>query len=81
MNSWVWESHAAGVETTFGALHPGIPAEPETGKTDCNAESAKVYALQIHLGPDYLEKTAPVIDQQIAKAGFRLAAMLNAIWP
>ena len=48
---------------------------------DCNAETLKVYKLDIHLGPDYVAKAVPVIDEQIAKAGFRLAATLNEIWP
>ncbi len=79
VNTWVWESHAAGNRVTFGAIEPPIPMEPETGKTDCNAESAKVYALHVHLNQAYLNKATPVIDEQIAKAGFRLAEMLNEI--
>jgi len=77
---WVWESHKAGIETTYGAMQPLIPLEPVDATTDCNAENAKVYALHIHLGREYLDKAIPVIDRQLAKAGFRLAALLNAIW-
>jgi hypothetical protein len=77
---WVWESHAAGIDTTYAAMQPLIPLEPVDAATDCNAENAKVYALRIHLGRDYLDKSVPVIDRELAKAGFRLAALLNAIW-
>ena len=79
--AWIWEIHALGNETVFGALQPPIPVQPDQGKTDCNAESEKVYMLHIHLDKTYMDKASPVIDQQLAKAGFRLAAMLNEIWP
>jgi hypothetical protein len=78
---WVWEIHEAGVETTYGALQPAIPLQPVNRRTDCNAESATVWKLHIRLGPDYEKAAGPVIDQQLAKAGFRLAAFLNEIWP
>jgi hypothetical protein len=77
---WVWESHAAGIETTYGAMQPLIPLEPVDAATDCSAENAKVYALRIHLGRSYLDQAVPAIDRQLARAGFRLAALLNAIW-
>jgi hypothetical protein len=67
---WVWESHKAGIETTYGAMQPLIPLEPVDAATDCNAENAKVYALHIHLGREYLDKSVPVIDRQLAQAGF-----------
>lgn len=31
------------------------------------------------LGTDYYEKAAPVVEEQVAKAGFRLAAWLDLI--
>jgi hypothetical protein len=80
VTKWVWESHAAGIDTTYGAIQPAIPMEPANGATDCNAENAKVYAEHIRLGSDYLEKAIPVIDKELAKAGYRLAALLNSIW-
>lgn len=79
--SWAWESHAAGIRTTYGGLRPPIPEEPVSGKTDCSAESQKVYALHIHLDREYAGAADPVIDEQLAKAGFRLAKILNEIWP
>jgi len=78
--AWVWESHKAGIDTTYGAMQPLIPLEPVDGPTDCNAGNAKIYALHIHLGREYLDQSSVVIDRELAKAGFRLAAMLNAIW-
>jgi hypothetical protein len=78
--TWVWESHAAGIQTTYGAVQPLIPLEPADAATDCTAENAKIYSLHVRLGREYLDKSLPVIDRELAKAGFRLAAMLNSIW-
>jgi len=80
VSKWVWESHAAGIATTYNAIQPSIPLEASSAPTDCNAENAKIYAMRVQLGEDYLDKAIPVIDQELAKAGYRLAAMLNAIW-
>ena len=81
VNAWAWQSHALANGVVYGALEPPIPVESASGKTDCNAESLKVYQLQVHPGRDYERKALPVIDEQLARAGFRLAAVLNAIWP
>ena len=43
-----------------------------------NAERDKVQALHIAIGDAYFTKTMPVIDEQLATAGFRLAVLLNA---
>ena len=79
-NDWVWGIHALGVEKAYGLLHPSIPVE-QTSRTNCNAETEKVWRLQIHIGSDYVDAVEPVIDEQLAKAGYRLAAVLNAVWP
>jgi hypothetical protein len=81
VNSWAWQSHGLANSVVYGALQPQIPVEPATGRTDCNAESAKVYELRISPGREYSAKAIPVIDEQLTRAGYRLAAMLNAIWP
>jgi S1/P1 Nuclease len=81
INDWIWGSHTAANQVTYGALQPPIPVEPEQSKSDCNAETLKVYKLGIRLGDEYAGKAIPVIDEQIAKAGFRVAATLNQIWP
>ena len=43
-------------------------------------ETDKVEALHITVGQPYFEQTIPVIDGQLDKAGYRLAALLNQIW-
>ena len=77
---WVAESHAAGIATTYNAMDTPLPLAPAHGATDCNAENAKVYAMHIHLNEKYVDASIPVIDRELAKAGYRLAAMLNALW-
>lgn len=81
VNAWAWESHALANSVVYGALEPPIPLEPATGRTDCSAESLKIYGLKIHPGPEYIAKASPIIDEQLARAGFRLAALVNTIWP
>jgi hypothetical protein len=76
--AWAWEAHALAVSTAYGALQPGIPVETPDPKAVCATERDKVQALHIAIGDDYFAKTMPVIDEQLATAGFRLAALLNA---
>jgi hypothetical protein len=76
--AWAWEAHAIALSTTYGLLQPGIPIETPDPKAVCNAERDKVQALHITIGEAYFAKTMPVIDEQLAKAGFRLAVLLNA---
>ena len=76
--AWAWEGHAIAVSTAYGALQPGIPVEKPNPQAVCNAERDKVTALHIAIGDAYFAKAMPVIDEQLATAGFRLAALLNA---
>ena len=76
--AWAWEGHAIAISTAYGALQPGIPVEAPNPKSVCNAERDKVQALHIAIGDAYFAKAMPVIDEQLATAGFRLAALLNA---
>jgi hypothetical protein len=76
-----WDSHAMAVVFTYGNLMPPIPVAPaNAGLADnnaCNAERDTVQALHINVGAEYDSKALPVIDEQLAKAGFRLADLLN----
>ncbi len=78
---WAWESHRLASDIAYGDLNPGIPvASPSEGTTDqaaCNAERTSVAALHISIGDGYVSRALPVIREQLAKAGFRLAALLN----
>jgi len=39
------------------------------------------FAWTIKLPPDYNERTRVIVELELAKAGYRLAALLQAIWP
>ena len=81
---WVWESHKLAYTVTYADLKPQIPTEPLTaGLADqegCNAERDKIAALNISIGDEYDAQTMPVIREQLAKAGHRLAALINAVF-
>jgi hypothetical protein len=74
---WAWEGQALAKSVTYADLKPAIPMETPNPQADCNAERDKVAALHISIGDDYFRQTQPVIDEQLAKAGYRLAALLN----
>lgn len=74
--AWAWEGHSLATNLTYGLLRPLIPVEPP-GETDCNAERAKVAALHIAIGDDYVDKSLPAIREQLAHAATRLAILLN----
>lgn len=78
---WVWESHKIAQEVTYGDLKPKIVPEPFEAKPSCKLENEKNAALHLHIEQPYEEKAAPIVEQQIAKAGYRLAEVLNEIWP
>ena len=75
--AWAAQGHKIGAQLTYADLHPQIPLE-EPGKVTCDAERDKTTALHIAIGDDYFAKAMPVIDQQLATAGIRLANLLNA---
>jgi hypothetical protein len=79
--AWAWDSHALAVSVTYADLKPPIPIAPvSAGLADaaaCDAGKATVEALHIQIGAEYTNVAFPVIRQQLAKAGYRLAGLLN----
>jgi len=82
--AWAWEGHAIAADVVYGDLTPKIPvAAANAGLADraaCDAERAKVAALHITIAQPYVDAAMPVIHQQIARAGDRLAAVLNQLF-
>jgi hypothetical protein len=66
---------------SYGELKPPIPIAPATaGLADqaaCNAGRAAVAAEHISIGEEYVGYALPVIREQLAKAGYRLAGLLD----
>jgi hypothetical protein len=76
---WAWEGHNLATAVVYGHLRPQIPIEPPVAadRAACDAERGKVTALHISIGRKYTDQALPVIRQQLAKAGYRLAGSLN----
>lgn len=79
--AWAWESHKLAETVAYGDLNPHIPTAPPTaGLADreaCTAGRDQVAALRISIGGTYEAQAMPVIREQLAKAGYRLAGLLN----
>jgi hypothetical protein len=79
--AWTWESHKLAQTITYPDLKPLIPiAASAAGLADtpaCDAGREAVAALGISIGREYSRNALPAIREQIAKAGYRLAGLLN----
>jgi hypothetical protein len=75
--AWAWESNTLARTVTYGNLKPAIPVEQPGARIDCATERDKVSALHIAIGDSYFNAAIPVVDEQLAKAGYRLADLLN----
>jgi hypothetical protein len=84
-NAWAWDAHQLAETVAYGKLNKKITIEPTVVdiKTcaDNNNVGARMLALNEKLGPNYQAAATPVIQGQLAKAGVRLAMILNQIWP
>jgi hypothetical protein len=83
--TYAWESHKLSEAVTYGDLDPRIPVQAATaGQADkeaCNTEREDVAALHISMGDTYFAQAMPVIREQLVKAGYRLADLLNQTFP
>jgi hypothetical protein len=69
-----WESHELAKSAVYGAL--GIREKPCAPKA-CEAAAGG----PVVMSPAYMKTAAQVAGRQIAKAGYRLGALLNRLWP
>jgi hypothetical protein len=68
----------------YAKLPVAVPLEkPEPVKScrDDNHISTRMLKLHEQVSQQYVDAVEPNINQQIAKAGVRLAMVLNQIWP
>jgi hypothetical protein len=69
-----WESHQVAETDVYRAL--GIPERP------CSLHSCDpATSTPLTLSPAYMDREGQVAGRQLAKVGYRLAALLNQIWP
>lgn len=84
VNEWAWDSYQLGEKKVYGKLPVRIPIEsPQQIKScaDDNRISARMLKLNERLEQPYQDVAAKVVQEQIAKAGARLALLLNQLWP
>jgi hypothetical protein len=74
---WIVEGHRIAEKTTYDKLRPKLPAAPAENGPGCTVEREKSSALKIDIDKKYAATALPVIDKQLAKAGYRLADVLN----
>jgi S1/P1 Nuclease len=79
-DKWAWESHLIADKVTYGDLEPKVPVEKYDPRPQCDVERDRFGALHITAGEAYEKAVAPVVEEQLAKAGYRLAAILNLLF-
>jgi hypothetical protein len=80
-DKWAWEGHILAQKVAYGDLEPKPPVEKYDPKPQCNVERDRFGALHITAADAYEKVAAPAVEEQIAKGGYRLAEILNIIWP
>ena len=84
VEGWAWESYLLAQSKVYGKLPVRIPVEaPQTVKScaEDNHVAARMLQLNEHLTQPYQNLASQVVRQQIARAGARLALLLNQLWP
>ena len=82
--AWAWESFRLAEAIAYGKLPVAIPVEwPVTTSSCAEADhiSTRMLNLNEQIEQPYQATAAPVVKQQVAKAGARLALLLNQLWP
>jgi hypothetical protein len=77
---WAWEGHDAAI-TAYRALPANMPHDANVQLNSCadnNHVGARMADLHIVLGERYDDVARPIVEEQLTKAGIRLAALLNS---
>jgi nuclease S1 len=81
LEAWAWESHEVAARTAYGMLPTPISPEKPAWISQCNHVSVRMLRLHERLGKRYQDAVTPALDEQLAKAGIRLAMIVNQLWP
>ncbi len=84
VEGWAWESHELADSVVYAKLPVAIPVEkPEMVKSCVDDDHVSTRMLRLHeqVSQQYVDAVGPTVNEQIAKAGVRLAMVLNQIWP
>jgi len=75
---WAWETHAVADDVAYGRLPQPLPTEPgDVGRCDERGTASHWRRFHVRLGSTYQSAAAAAIDTQLARAGARLAMILN----
>jgi nuclease S1 len=74
-DEWAWESHELAQKNIYHLLP--IPVEPILFPPSCKEAPEAITTLHLDVTSDYTRSMLPVVDDQLMKAGVRLARMLN----
>ncbi len=72
---WTWASHELAARYIYQRLQ--IPAEPVEFPASCKDAPEAITGNALHVNSAYIDEMKPVVRSQIAKAGLRLARILN----
>ena len=84
LDAWAWEGHELADSVVYGDLPVPIPVEKPVPVHACSdADHASTRFLKLHeqISQPYVDAVGSTINEQIAKAGVRLAMILNQVWP
>ena len=85
VEQWARDSHKVAEDIAYGKLPATVAIEaPQPPIKHCNENNdiaRRMLALHEAVGQPYQDVAAPVIEEQLAKAGVRLAVVLNSVWP
>ena len=81
IRAWAWESHRVAEHTAYGQLPVPLPVESSQRQSRCADVARRILPLHERLGQRYQDAAVPVIEEQLAKGGVRLAMVLNQVWP
>lgn len=83
-DTWAWDAHQLAESVSYGKLNKKIPIETPVAVSSCaddNNVGARMLKLKEKVDAKYQTAATPVVEEQLAKAGVRLAMILNQIWP
>lgn len=83
VDAWAWESHEVAERVVYGDLPTELAVEKPVQVRTCADNdhiSTRMLKLNEQIGANYDAEAGPVIQEQLAKAGVRLAAVLNSVW-
>ena len=83
IDAWVWQSHRIAQRIAYGRLPVKVPIEKPEEVKSCAADnhvSDRMFKLHEQLGNAYVTAAQAAIQEQLAKAGARLADVLNSVW-